>query len=189
MRAGFAVALLLAVSLPVSALADNIVSVDLTGELPNGTPLTSMFTLNLNTSSNDGFIYTFTDPSATVDGSADALTVNISESFDGDTVEIMDGSSLDEYIDFAADGVTPLLDTSIPALNPGTYSGFDFACSAKNEAPGQALPSTLAMLQMPGTPCLFQLVATSATPEPTSLALFATGLLGVGGIVRRRYFA
>ncbi len=194
MRLGFGVALLLAATLPVTAVADNIVGVTVTGTLPDNSALSSTFTLDLSMSTNvGGGVYDFLDPAATVNGSPDTLNINVGPAFNGNTVELTDipngNATFDEFIDFANANGTLFFDATVPTFNPGTYSGSDIFCPVSAQAPAQRLPGTLAMIQTAALPCAFQLVASSVTPEPTSIALFATGLLGVGGIVRRRYLA
>ncbi len=83
-----------------------------------------------------------------------------------------------------------------PTVTPGTFAGF-LACAASLRSPASGLPPTLAFFQVSGlgncgdavslvvgTPAV--ITPPGVTPEPSTLALFGTGALGLVGAVRRR---
>ncbi len=195
MRPGLGFGLLLAAAFTLSANAATVSAISITGNTsPGGSPFTANFTVGIDNSvAPGGFMYTFMDNNATVNGLPDPVTINVSQGLTPvggqmtDTLEFADTTmGYDQF--FTVFGNPDLFfDPSVPAFNPGTYSASDFACTSQVNMPG--VSGTLAMFQ--ATTCLTNLAVavSTVTPEPSSIALFGTGFLGIAGIVRRRFHA
>ncbi len=143
---------------------------------------TNVYTVNGTTNSNsDSVTFTFNPPAAT--GTVEYVYVS------DPTADLFDSFG------FGTNGNNELPQNPDGSFNVGTFLG-SAPCLSSVRKPRfvKDLSPALGFLQFPITcgGATLDIVAptsTSVTPEPSTLALLTTGMLGVVGTVRRRYRA
>lgn len=80
-----------------------------------------------------------------------------------------------DYYFFLEDGATDVLDFYLPTTNLATYNGSPV--TGDIAGPTRPFSGTLSAVVTPS----------AVTPEPSSIALLGTGILGIAGVVRKRF--
>lgn len=91
----------------------------------------------------------------------------------------------------AGSGAVPPLGTAIPLLTPGPFGPVAFSGSAAGVVPAMAVYNMGLFVSIsngagPGTNSFNANVEIAPVPEPGTLALFGLGLVGLGGVLRKR---
>ena len=198
--------LVVALALPSMAHAATLDQLSFTGVDASNNPFAIDVSLDPTVSSGTasmGFYYSSLP--GTLNGVNDTFTLSVNPGSNYDDVQIGDAGSFFQYFEIDANGSTDFLagDPTLggaPMITPGTYMGDAItSCLAMNRAPVASLPgsSALAFAALPSVSinCLaaVNLAVTSGsasvTPEPSTLALFGTGVVGIAGVLRRRFHA
>jgi hypothetical protein len=204
MRFLLAAALLSALAIP-AAHAD-ITTFTISGTDTNSNPFSINFSLDPATYIDNQSTFEYTGVSGTVNGTSDSFLVDAAPYSGVEYFNIQDTAGLfpDEGFELYANNGVNFLDGDPdsglpPTVTLGTYAGIDYTncpISASIKPFRSGLSPTMAFLQMPSitvdcnAPVSLNVAgpstSSSVTPEPSSLALLATGTLGVAGVIRRR---
>lgn len=196
-------------AVPVIARASTLDQLSFTGVDAYNTPYSVNIALDPTIPSGTGYGFDYPSVNGTVDGVSDTFEVAVYQygglgSGTSDYVYIDDASLFYAYFAIAPNGTTNFLSGTpdvgaTPTLTAGSYAG-SFVCAASLRAPSIRFPGSSALAMFDG-PSLSAFCGdavnlavtggptstpTSVTPEPSALALFATGTLGIAGVLRRR---
>lgn len=209
MRLLVTLALLSATAVSLNARATTLDQLSFTGIDAYDVPYAINFALDPTIPSGTGYGFQYPSVNGTVNGVSDTFDVAVYQYVDSgsvasDYVYIHGASSFYASFDIAPNGPASFLSGTpdvgaTPTITAGSYSGY-FVCAASLRLPSIRLPGSaaLAMISAPsfsgycGDPVDLSVTGgststpTSVTPEPSALALFATGALGVAGVLRRR---
>ena len=196
--------LLCSAVLSLPACAATLDSFSFTGQDSSSKPYSINFQLDPSGYTNNFGVFSYSNVPGTVDGVHDTFSLNIRPYTGSDSVLISDTGSLFQFLNIDASNGTDFLAGDPSSGNPpvvtlGSYTGTNFTeCTASLTMPQIGkLPASLAMFQM-SVPTLsvncnaaiaLNITGNSpaaVTPEPSTLALFATGALGIAGVLRRR---
>jgi hypothetical protein len=189
------------------AFADPTYTFTITDNDPNSTGTFSFSLSSLGSYTTQGYgDYGYSNVSATVDGSSQTFSdVYFYPSEVADYLAIpLDTDGYTLYMNFTSGAfLSGDPDVGAPTVTPGTYMGSVACDEARLRSPfvaASGLPGVMAFIQVQfpyGSYCDDSLTLdvtgsspvtppSSVTPEPASLGLFATGVLGIAGVVRRR---
>ena len=197
----------LAVALSATAYADTTDTFTFSGVDTSGSPLSVTFGLNPGSYTDTPTQFVFSGLTGSFDdnGTIVADTFSLSATPDngeGYVSAVLADNSTSETLDIFANATDFLSgDPSMggaPTVTSGSYDVAVASCLVYVRSPSAAPLPTLALFQMPSiafgcAPVSLGITAastpSSVTPEPSTLALFATGALGLAGVLRRRFHA
>ncbi len=204
MRNNSALALIFSLALPLAAHAATLDQLSFTGLDSSNNPYAIDVAIDPTVASGTtGMGFFYNGVAGTLNGVSDSFILSVNPGVNFDAVQIGDAGSFFQYFEINANGTTPFLagDPTLggaPVITLGSYTGQSItSCLSVNRAPALALPGSaaLAFAALPSISidcaASVNLAVTSSsasvTPEPSTLGLLSTGVLGVAGVLRRRF--